>query len=212
MPYVYALGAVKPWVKEAANKVGNMFAVSTIYGVGARETANSDHPKGLALDFMVGSDYSKGDQIAAYLQQYAVQFNVTYIIWKQRIWSVERASEGWRSMPDRGSPTANHYDHVHVSFRASRAGLNLPGGINVAVDGKVPLPDSVNEVKQSIETVGKVVSFVSDSHNWLRMGMFALGFLLILSALVQLGIGAGVKPASVRKVVKNVGSIRSSNA
>jgi hypothetical protein len=26
-----------------------------------------------------------------------------------------RASEGWRYMEDRGSTTANHYDHVHVS-------------------------------------------------------------------------------------------------
>jgi len=25
------------------------------------------------------------------------------------------AEEGWRLMPDRGSTTANHYDHVHVS-------------------------------------------------------------------------------------------------
>ena len=26
-----------------------------------------------------------------------------------------RAGEGWRWQPDRGSTTANHYDHVHVS-------------------------------------------------------------------------------------------------
>ncbi|MEP7157788.1 MAG: SH3 domain-containing protein, partial [Chloroflexota bacterium] len=35
--------------------------------------------------------------------------------WSQRIWSVQRSSEGWRPMADRGSTTANHYDHVHVS-------------------------------------------------------------------------------------------------
>ena len=33
----------------------------------------------------------------------------------QQIWTVQRSSEGWRSMSDRGSPTANHMDHVHVS-------------------------------------------------------------------------------------------------
>ena len=31
------------------------------------------------------------------------------------IWSVERGGEGWRGMSDRGSTTANHYDHVHVT-------------------------------------------------------------------------------------------------
>jgi hypothetical protein len=28
---------------------------------------------------------------------------------------VQRSSEGWRWMEDRGSTTANHYDHVHVT-------------------------------------------------------------------------------------------------
>jgi hypothetical protein len=37
------------------------------------------------------------------------------VIWSQHIWTVQRSSEGWRAMPDRGSTTANHYDHVHVS-------------------------------------------------------------------------------------------------
>lgn len=115
---IYVLGAVKPWVKTAANEIGNKYAVDTIYGVGARETANSDHPKGLALDFMVGDDRSKGDQIAADLQQNAAAYNITYIIWKQHIWNVARASEGWRPMPDRGGNTANHYDHVHEIGRA----------------------------------------------------------------------------------------------
>jgi hypothetical protein len=40
---------------------------------------------------------------------------VSYVIYSQRIWSVDRAGEGWRYMSDRGSSTANHYDHVHVT-------------------------------------------------------------------------------------------------
>jgi hypothetical protein len=36
-------------------------------------------------------------------------------MYSQRIWSVERSSEGWRYVEDRGSATANHYDHVHVT-------------------------------------------------------------------------------------------------
>jgi hypothetical protein len=38
---------------------------------------------------------------------------VKYIIWRQRIWYP--SSGTWRGMADRGSATANHYDHVHVS-------------------------------------------------------------------------------------------------
>ena len=40
---------------------------------------------------------------------------VNYVIYSQQIWSVERGGEGWRGDVDRGSTTANHYDHVHVT-------------------------------------------------------------------------------------------------
>ena len=54
-------------------------------------------------------------QIAAFLQAHASELDLYDIIWQQHIWTPERSSEGWRSMSDRGSETANHYDHVHVS-------------------------------------------------------------------------------------------------
>jgi hypothetical protein len=38
-----------------------------------------------------------------------------YIIYRQRIWDVRMASSGWVPMENRGSITANHYDHVHSS-------------------------------------------------------------------------------------------------
>ena len=40
---------------------------------------------------------------------------IMYIIYRQRIWDVRMASSGWVPMEDRGSITANHYDHVHIS-------------------------------------------------------------------------------------------------
>ena len=49
------------------------------------------------------------------MRAHASELGVSYVIWSQHIWSVERGSEGWRAMEDRGSTTANHYDHVHVS-------------------------------------------------------------------------------------------------
>ncbi|HIZ97557.1 MAG TPA: hypothetical protein H9805_03140 [Candidatus Janibacter merdipullorum] len=55
---------------------------------------------------------SRGDQIAAWLQQNASSLNIKYVIWKQRIW---HPGGGWEPMEDRGDPTQNHFDHVHVS-------------------------------------------------------------------------------------------------
>ena len=73
-----------------------------------------DHGTGHALDLMTW-DKATGDRIAAYMQQHASELGITYMIWRQHIWSVQRADEGWRLMADRGSATANHYYHVHVS-------------------------------------------------------------------------------------------------
>jgi hypothetical protein len=58
---------------------------------------------------------SLGSAIADYVRAHAGELGVSEVIWAQRIWTVQRSSEGWRPMEDRGSTTANHYDHVHVS-------------------------------------------------------------------------------------------------
>lgn len=111
----WALGGVKPWVAKAGREVGHRFGIATILGLGERTTPGSDHPKGLALDFMT----THGQGLADYVKANAGRLGVTYVIWHQHIWSVARSSEGWRLMEDRGSPTANHMDHVHVSFQAT---------------------------------------------------------------------------------------------
>ena len=76
-------------------------------------SGSGDHGAGLALDIMVTG--STGDAIADFVRAHAGELGVSYVIWSQQIWTVERGSEGWRYMSDRGSTTANHYDHVHVS-------------------------------------------------------------------------------------------------
>ena len=58
---------------------------------------------------------SVGQAIANYVRANAKALGVSEVIWSQHIWTVQRSGEGWRSMSDRGSPTANHYDHVHVT-------------------------------------------------------------------------------------------------
>jgi hypothetical protein len=110
----YHLPGVKSHVLGAANELGGRFGIKTIGGVGHRPNA-SDHPGGKALDFMVRG--TRGNQLSAFAQANAKRLGITYIIWNQRIWSVGRAKEGWRRMEDRGGDTANHVDHVHISFR-----------------------------------------------------------------------------------------------
>jgi hypothetical protein len=101
----------------SARVAKHRYAVGTV--IGYRSSGKSDHDKRLAADFMVGSKTTKGHRVARFAKKHHRQLNVTYVIWYQRIWSVERADEGWRPMPDQGSPTANHKDHVHISYRAT---------------------------------------------------------------------------------------------
>ena len=54
-------------------------------------------------------------QVAEFVRANYQELGVNYVMYAQRIWSVDRASEGWRYVEDRGSVTANHYDHVHVT-------------------------------------------------------------------------------------------------
>lgn len=84
----------------------------TSYG-GVRAGDPGNHGTGQALDIMVSGQ--RGWQIAEYMRANASSLGVTEVIYEQKIWTTQRSSEGWRSMSDRGSATANHYDHVHVS-------------------------------------------------------------------------------------------------
>jgi hypothetical protein len=88
------------------------FPEATSFG-GLRPGDSGYHGSGQALDVMVSG--ATGDRLAAWLRRHAAPLGVSEVIWAQRIWTVQRSSEGWRWMEDRGSVTANHYDHVHVS-------------------------------------------------------------------------------------------------
>ncbi|MEO5654207.1 MAG: SH3 domain-containing protein [Marmoricola sp.] len=79
------------------------------------QDGHGEHVNGEAIDFMVPSS-SVGQRVADYLFANRSELNLFDIIWSQRIWTIERSSEGFRSMSDRGSATANHYDHVHIKI------------------------------------------------------------------------------------------------
>ncbi len=75
---------------------------------------HGEHSSGKAIDFMV-TDPSLGQALADWARAHAPALDLYDILWQQHIWTPVRASEGWRSMPDRGSATANHFDHVHIA-------------------------------------------------------------------------------------------------
>jgi len=106
---------VKPWVREAAEYLGALHDIKTIGGYRPTSAvANSDHPKGLALDLMT-RNFAQGNAIAKTVERMWKVLDVTYMIWKQRIKTNPRGR--WERMENRGSPTANHMDHVHLSFQ-----------------------------------------------------------------------------------------------
>ncbi|MGD9531917.1 hypothetical protein [Pseudonocardia sp.] len=114
------LGAVKPHVREAGGELGCRFGKPVMLGVAGRG-GPSDHPGGLAIDFMVNR--ATGDQLAECALANMKALGVKYVIWRQRI----NHGSGWKAMEDRGGVTANHFDHVHVSFNRSAGGGGLTG-------------------------------------------------------------------------------------
>lgn len=104
------LGRVKPWVRTAAQFLSCLYGEPRLIGVASRGSSYSGHPGGLAVDFIVSG--AKGDRLAECALRNRDALGVDYIIYKQRI----NYGDGWERMSDRGGSTANHFDHVHVSF------------------------------------------------------------------------------------------------
>ena len=128
---VYQLGPVYPWTVAVANVIGSMFGIRSIGGYRAGPDAE-DHELGLGLDFMVNADATSGRALAQFVQAHASELGVRYVIWQQHIWNVDRPADGWRLMEDRGSPTQNHMDHVHVSLFNVAGSLTGLGGSPIA--------------------------------------------------------------------------------
>lgn len=89
-----------------------------IRSFGGRRSSGGFHGTGQAVDAMISG--SAGWDVAHWVRANAKRLGVSEILYSQKIWTVQRSSEGWRSFSDRGSSTANHYDHVHVSVYGNR--------------------------------------------------------------------------------------------
>ena len=109
-------------VAEARDHLAKKFGVPIGgYRPGDTDGMGTGHGDGLALDLMVGDNKALGDEIAQYVLANYKNLNVSYVIWQQRFWAPFNSIYGgpgqWGLMPDRGGVTANHYDHVHISFQ-----------------------------------------------------------------------------------------------
>ena len=116
--------------------LGRVFPQLKVIG-GYREDKFVDHPSGRALDVMIPDPTSPtgvaiGNAVMGFVMKNADKLGVDYTIWRQTYRSGSGASN---VMEDRGSPTQNHMDHVHVTTKPGGPseyripkGLTLPPG------------------------------------------------------------------------------------
>lgn len=103
-------GVDDTWTGQVRSMITDLFGISNIGGY--RPGDSGDHGSGLALDVMVPGNAGLGDSVAQWALDNMGSLNVAYVIWQQQI----NMGGGWSGMEDRGSITANHYDHVHISL------------------------------------------------------------------------------------------------
>jgi len=156
----YTLGAVKPHVEKAAYDIGPRFAIKTVYGWA---TGSFDHPKGLALDFMINTrnfsdetGKAAGIALNSFVISNASVYNITYTIWYRQYYGKEN---GFKPTPYTGD--SPHTDHVHVSFAPT------PGSGESAIKERTrPLNTGFADT-------------VTDPGTWLRLAGMLTGAVLI---------------------------------
>ena len=109
---------LQPQAEAFRQEIAAKFGITNIGGYRAGDP--DDHGKGLAVDVMVPTSSQLGDQVAQYAIDNMDRAGISYVIWKQQFYmpvdNIYGPANTWNQMPDRGGDTANHYDHVHISF------------------------------------------------------------------------------------------------
>ena len=109
---------LQPQAEAFRQEIAAKFGITNIGGY--REGDPEDHGKGLAVDVMVPTNSELGDQVAQYAIDNMDRAGISCIIWKQQFYmpvnNIYGPANTWNQMPDRGGDTANHNDHVHISF------------------------------------------------------------------------------------------------
>ena len=114
---------IQKYTRRLSRAVTAAFPEITDIG-GYRPDSLKWHPAGLALDVMIPQwdtpgGKALGDRVVAFVQAHAKDLGLDHAIWRQ---TMHNADGGSSSMGGRGSPTANHFDHVHIA--------SIGGGFN----------------------------------------------------------------------------------
>lgn len=163
-------GNLKPHTRRARHLIMELFGIKEAGGYRPDDDGQgTGHGAGLAVDFMVsayggsGDPDGKGEAIAQFLTQNMEALQISYIIWNQRFYMGETNTYGpantWNPMPDRGSNTQNHKDHVHVSFKINGGNqprnLELKGGPSISTSGTSELyvQEFAKDIKVTIDGI-----------------------------------------------------------
>lgn len=106
----YEGGGLVAGTAELRKIIQERFGISNIGGYRGADGYN-EHSTGRALDVMVGNNKAKGDSVKDFAIANASAIDLKWAIWQQRLWNPDGSS---KPMEDRGSPTQNHMDHVHI--------------------------------------------------------------------------------------------------
>lgn len=134
----FAAGGLTPHATEMKRVISSMFGVSDIGGYREPDGYN-EHSTGNALDVMIPNSDSEqgkllGDSITAWALKNAKAIGLTGAIWRQTSYGYGGSFDGTgKPMEDRGNPTANHFDHVHLFMNeAPDKSLSLSGAPSIS--------------------------------------------------------------------------------
>lgn len=108
----YAQGGLVKGTAELSDIISQQFKPSG--GIGGYRSPDgkfNEHSTGRALDVMVGNDKAKGDAVKDFVLSNASAIDLKWAIWRQHLYY---PGGGGYDMENRGSPTDNHMDHVHI--------------------------------------------------------------------------------------------------
>ena len=139
----FAGGGLTAHASEVKDYIHRVFGIKEIGGWRPPDRYN-EHSTGNALDVMIPNWQSPqgkalGDAIVGWAIKNAAALGLTGVIWRQTSYGYGGSFTTGKPMPDRGSPTQNHMDHVHIFMnnppdkRLRIAGPTYPSSVGGSV-------------------------------------------------------------------------------
>lgn len=158
------LGGVTPATKLKAEAILDAVEAhfgarpQTVWGAGSMPEHNSLRCLDVMITTLAGGwlGGSKdrateiGDWVAALVWANRGPWGLRHILWRRRIISTTTSPGVWRALPDRGSITANHEDHPHLSFLS---------------DAFTPLPQEDDMTPTESAQLARIEATVVDLHD-----------------------------------------------